>query len=85
MTLATPEEIRAVIVEQAGLPLAEVTETAELVADLALDELDMVELAMDLEERFELATKLDDFQEWRTVQDVIDAVRGTQKAAEGRG
>lgn len=46
----------------------------ELAADLGLDSLDMVELVMDVEERFDIDISDGDADHWRTVGDVVATV-----------
>ncbi|EMH08696.1 acyl carrier protein [Helicobacter pylori GAM246Ai] len=48
------ETIRAVIAEQLGIDVSQVTPEAEFVKDLGVDSLDIVELIMALEEKFNI-------------------------------
>ena len=56
--MATPEEIaervKAIIVDQLGVNLEEVTPQASFIEDLGADSLDIVELIMALEEEYEM-------------------------------
>ena len=47
------EDVKAIIVEKLGVDAAEVTETASFQNDLGADSLDIVELIMDFEKKFE--------------------------------
>jgi NADH dehydrogenase (ubiquinone) 1 alpha/beta subcomplex 1, acyl-carrier protein len=49
-------------------------ETLSLVADLSFDELDRVELAMELEEAFDIEVTDAEAEAWSTVGSVIDLV-----------
>ena len=48
------EDVKAIIVEKLGVDAAEVTETASFQNDLGADSLDIVELIMDFEKKFEI-------------------------------
>ena len=49
------EDVKAIIVEKLGVDAAEVTETASFQNDLGADSLDIVELIMDFEKKFEIS------------------------------
>lgn len=73
--MATPEEIservKAIIVEQLGVSLEEVTEEASFIEDLGADSLDIVELIMQLEEEWSIEIPDNDAEGIRTVKDVM--------------
>ena len=48
------EDVKAIIVEKLGVDAAEVTETASFQNDLGADSLDIVELIMDFEKKFDI-------------------------------
>jgi len=48
------EELRAILVEQLGVDASEVTEASSFQEDLNADSLDLVELIMEMEDRFKL-------------------------------
>ena len=48
------EEVRAILVEQLGVDSSEVTEEASFQEDLNADSLDLVELIMEMEDRFKV-------------------------------
>ena len=52
MAEAVADRVRAIIAEQLGVKLEEVTDTASFIEDLGADSLDTVELVMALEEEF---------------------------------
>ena len=54
------EEVNAMIVDKLGVDAAEVTETASFQNDLGADSLDIVELIMDFENKFEIDIPDDD-------------------------
>ena len=49
------EDVKAIIVEKLGVDAAEVTESASFQNDLGADSLDIVELIMDFEKKFEIS------------------------------
>ena len=48
------EDVKAIIVDKLGVPAAEITESASFQNDLGADSLDIVELIMDFEKKFEI-------------------------------
>ena len=52
MAEAVADRVRAIIAEQLGVKLEEVTDSASFIEDLGADSLDTVELVMALEEEF---------------------------------
>jgi acyl carrier protein len=48
------DEVRRLVPEQASLPAGEIREEHDLIGDLGYDSLDVVELAMELEEHFKI-------------------------------
>jgi acyl carrier protein len=54
------EEVKAMIVDKLGVDAAEVTESASFQNDLGADSLDIVELIMDFENKFEIDIPDDD-------------------------
>lgn len=63
---------------------ANITESADLVEDLGLDSLDLVELAMNLEEAYELPEISDvEMEKVKTVADVVSLIKKKQPAANG--
>ena len=73
MMTNTPK-IRAVIVDTLGCDAARVENDATLLTDLGADSLDGVELAMMLEDEFDLMFEDGVIEECKTVGDVIKAV-----------
>ncbi len=77
--MAVEEKVRDVISNQLGVSLNEVVPEASFVDDLGADSLDLVELVMAMEEQFGVEIADEDAEKLRTVQDVIDYVKNTQK------
>ena len=68
------DRIKAVIAEQLGVAMAEVTDNADFIKDLGADSLDTVELVMALEEAFEIEIPDEVAEKVRTVEDVVSLV-----------
>ena len=67
------EDVKAIIVEKLGVDAAEVTESASFQNDLGADSLDIVELIMDFEKKFEIEIPDDDASDKITT--VGDAIK----------
>ena len=67
-------QVSDVIVEQLGTEREKITESATFIEDLAADSLDVVELIMSLEEKFEIEIPDSDAEKITTVKDVIDYI-----------
>jgi acyl carrier protein len=80
--MATPEEVaervKAIIVDQLGVSLEEVTPTASFIEDLGADSLDIVELIMALEEEYDMEIPDEDAEKIQTVDDVVKYIQGKQ-------
>ena len=68
------EQVKETIVEQLGVEAEKVTENATFIEDLAADSLDVVELIMNIEEKFEIEIPDSDAEKIVTVKDVIDYI-----------
>ena len=68
------DEIRAIIVEQLGVEPGDVREEATFQEDLNADSLDLVELIMEMEDRFKLKISDEDAEGIATVGDAVDYV-----------
>lgn len=73
------EKVKECIVSQLGVNEDEVTKEASFMDDLGADSLDIVELVMAFEEKFDIEIPDDDVSKLRTVGDAIDYV--TEKGA----
>lgn len=73
------QQVKAIIAEQLGVKLEQVTSNASFVDDLGADSLDTVELVMALEEEFETEIPDEDAEKITTVQQAIDYVSARRK------
>lgn len=69
--MALAEEVKAIIAEQLGVKVEEVTDKASFVDDLGADSLDTVELVMALEEKFGVEIPDEDAEKMTTVGEAI--------------
>ncbi len=74
------QQVKAIVAEQLGVKLEQVTNVASFVDDLGADSLDTVELVMALEEEFETEIPDEDAEKITTVQQAIDYVSSRSKA-----
>ncbi len=68
------EQVREILVERLDIDEGDVTEDASLRDDLKADSLDLVELIMDLEERFGVKISDDEAQSIGTVGEAVDFI-----------
>ena len=73
------QQVKAIVAEQLGVKLEQVTSDASFVDDLGADSLDTVELVMALEEEFETEIPDEEAEKITTVQQAIDYVKSHQK------
>ena len=78
--MALFDEVKEVIVEQLNVASEEVKPEAKFVEDLGADSLDVVEMIMALEEKFEIEIPDSDAEKIQTVQDVVDYIEKAKKA-----
>jgi acyl carrier protein len=71
--MAVLDRVQALIVEQLGIPQADVTPAARLVEDLQADAVHRTEILMAVEEEFGFEFPSDDVRVV-TVQDIVDYV-----------
>ena len=69
--MALIEDIKEVVVEQLSVNADEVKEDSKFVEDLGADSLDVVELVMALEEKFDIEIPDDEAEKIQTVADVV--------------
>ena len=69
MAESVHDRVRAIIAEQLGVKIEEVTDNASFVEDLGADSLDTVELVMALEEEFGIEIPDEDAEKMVTVGD----------------
>ena len=73
---AVGEGARALIAEELAVPVARVVDSASFRDDLGADSLDLVELTMRLEERFDVAVSEEEAIACATVGDALKLLRG---------
>ena len=71
MAEAVADRVRAIIAEQLGVKLEEVTDSASFIEDLGADSLDTVELVMALEEEFGIEIPDEDAEKMSSVGEAI--------------
>jgi acyl carrier protein len=69
--MALIDDIKEVVVEQLSVDIAEIKDDAKFVEDLGADSLDVVELVMALEEKFDIEIPDDEAEKIATVADVV--------------
>ena len=75
MAEAVADRVRAIIAEQLGVKIEEVTDSASFIEDLGADSLDTVELVMALEEEFGIDIPDEDADKIKTVGDVMEYLK----------
>lgn len=69
--MALIDDIKEVVVEQLSVSIDEVKDDAKFVEDLGADSLDVVELVMALEEKFDIEIPDEEAEKIATVADVV--------------
>ena len=72
--MALLDDVKAVVVEQLDCDPAEVKEDSKFIEDLGADYLDVVELVMALEEKFDIEIPDEDAEKILTVADAINYI-----------
>ncbi len=73
------DDVKAVIVEQLSVNESEVKLESKFDSDLGADSLDVVELVMALEEKFEIEIPDEEAEKISTVKDVVDYIEKHKK------
>ena len=73
------EEIKKIIVEQLGVNEENITMQASFIDDLSADSLDIVELVMNIEEKFDLEIPDSEAEKIATVEDVVEYILNSKK------
>ena len=81
MAEAVADRVRAIIAEQLGVKLEEVTDAASFIEDLGADSLDTVELVMALEEEFGVEIPDEDAEKMANVGDAIKYIESKTASA----
>jgi acyl carrier protein len=76
--MALFDEIKEVIVEQLNVNPEEIKLESNFVEDLGADSLDVVELVMALEEKFEIEIPDSEAEKIQTVKDVVDYIEANK-------
>lgn len=77
--MALEKEVIDIVVEQLGVDKEDVTLTKSFVEDLNADSLDLTELIMTLEERFDCEISEEEAEKLKTVGDVVAYVKQIKK------
>jgi acyl carrier protein len=67
-------EVKKIIAGRLSVSEDKILPSSAFIGDLGADSLDLVELVMDLEEKFEVSIPDEDNDKLRTVQDAIDYI-----------
>ncbi len=70
----TFEKVKETILGSLNCPEEKVTMEANLINDLEMDSLDAADLAMELEDQFEITIDDSEFANLITVQDIVDYI-----------
>ena len=68
------EKIRAILCEQFELDEDRVTMDSNLISDLGADSLDVIDLAMSIEDEFDLEVPDEEIEKIKTVADIVKFV-----------
>ena len=77
--MALFEEVSEVVAEQLNIEIGEIKVESKFTEDLGADSLDVVELVMALEEKFDIEIPDEKAEGIRTVQDAITFIENTNK------
>lgn len=77
--MALFDDVKAVIVEQLSVNADEVKLESKFVEDLGADSLDVVELVMELENKFNIEIPDEEAEKISTVKDVVDYIEKNKK------
>lgn len=77
--MALEKEVIDIVVEQLGVDKEDVTLSKSFVEDLNADSLDLTELIMTLEERFDCEISEEEAEKLKTVGDVVAYVKQIKK------
>jgi len=72
--MATLDTVKELISEQLNIPVEDITEDKEIVKDLGADSLDVVEMLMGLEEKFNVTVPDEEAVNLKTVGDIVKVI-----------
>ncbi len=73
------ETVRDIIAAQLGMDASKITPESDIINDLGLDSLDIVELVMTLEEKWNIVADDEDIKTLKTVADVVKYIEENAK------
>lgn len=77
--MATFDDVKAVVVEQLSIDADAVKMESKIIEDLGADSLDVVELIMALEEKFEVEIPDSDAEKLIKIDDVVNYIENLKK------
>ncbi|EDP4097314.1 TPA: acyl carrier protein [Campylobacter jejuni] len=77
--MATFDDVKAVVVEQLSIDADAVKMESKIIEDLGADSLDVVELIMVLEEKFEVEIPDSDAEKLIKIEDVVNYIDNLKK------
>ncbi len=77
--MATFDDVKAVVVEQLSIDADAVKMESKIIEDLDADSLDVVELIMALEEKFEVEIPDSDAEKLIKIEDVVNYIENLKK------
>ncbi|AXP08175.1 acyl carrier protein [Campylobacter sp. VicNov18] len=77
--MATFDDVKAVVVEQLSIDADTVKMESKIIEDLGADSLDVVELIMALEEKFEIEIPDSDAEKLIKIEDVVNYIDNLKK------
>lgn len=77
--MATFDDVKAVVVEQLSIDAEAVKLESKIIEDLGADSLDVVELIMALEEKFEVEIPDGDAEKLIKIEDVVNYIDNLKK------
>lgn len=72
--MTTFEQVQEILIEQLGISAEEVVETAKLQDDLGVDSLGVMDIIMDIEDKFEITVPEEAVSEIVTVKDLVTKI-----------
>lgn len=69
------EKVKKILIEDLQVPEADITPEAELISDLGINSLELADLILMCEEKFNIEIKDDDIHKFITVGDVVNYLK----------